>query len=91
MAGVGWHHGLAGLAAEGLTKLGHVLHDAVDAESPGRMGIGLHLQAELFGACAAAPALPVPQEELLQRSVAVLLLGEVDILASSVGEERDES
>jgi hypothetical protein len=64
VAGVGWHHGLAGLAAKGQAELGHVLNDAVDAELPWGMWIGLRLQAELFGAGAAAPALFMPQEEL---------------------------
>jgi hypothetical protein len=86
-AGVGRHHGLAGFAAEGLAELGHVLHDSVDSELPGRMGIGLHLQAELFRAGAAAPALPVTQEELLQGRVAVLLRGEVDALTLGIGEK----
>jgi hypothetical protein len=34
-AGVGRHHGLAGLAAEGAAELGHILHDAIDPETPG--------------------------------------------------------
>ena len=53
------------------------------------MGIGLHLEAELLGTCGAAPVLAVSEEELLQGSVAVLLLGKVDILTLGVGEERD--
>jgi len=89
VASVGGHHGLAGLTAEGLAELGHVLHYAVDAELPGRVGIGLHLQAELFGSVAAAPVLAMSKEELLLRSVAILFLREVDILAFGVCEERD--
>ena len=54
-AGVDGHHGLAGLATEGLIELEHVLHDTVDAELARRMRIGLHLQAELLGTSAAAP------------------------------------
>ena len=34
-AGVGGHHWLAGLAAEGLAELRHVLHDAVHAKLSG--------------------------------------------------------
>ena len=63
--GVDGHHGLAGFAAEGFAELTHVLHDAVDPELPGRVGIGLHLHAELFWAGAAAPALTVSEKELL--------------------------
>ena len=56
------HHGLAGLAAESLAEFRHVLHHAVYPELPWRVRIGLHLQPELFGAGAAAPALSVPRK-----------------------------
>jgi len=82
-----WHHGLAGFAAEGPAELRHVLDDSVDAKLAGRMGIGLHLQAELLGTRVAAPILPKAYEELLHRRITVLLLGEVSFLSTRVGKE----
>src|ERR1039457_4303575 len=64
-AGIDWHHGLTGFAAEGVAELGHILDYAVHSKLPGGVGGGLHLQTELFGARAAAPALSGSGGELL--------------------------
>src|SRR5580704_13513596 len=90
-AGIHRHHGLTGFTAESLAKLRHILHYAVHPELPGRMRIGLHLQAELLRAGAAAPTLPVSEEELLHRSIAVLLLCQVNALPLGIGQKRDVS
>ena len=42
-AGVSWHHGLAGFAAEGFAEFGHVLDYAVHAELPRRVRVRLYL------------------------------------------------
>src|SRR5271170_4424942 len=87
-AGVHRRHGLAGLAAEGLAHLWHVLHHAVDAELARRVRIGLHLQANLCGTDAAAPVLSEGDEEFLNWRIAVRVLRlEVDVLALRVCQE----
>ncbi len=82
---------MTGFAAEGLAELGHVLHYTVRPELPGRMRIGLHLQAELLGTGTAAPTLSVSQEELLHWSVAILLLCQVDVFPLCIGQESHVS
>ena len=63
--------GCAGLAREGLLEFGHVLHDAVDAESGGRMRVGLHLQPQRFIALIARTRSGRSQEEALLGGEAV--------------------
>jgi hypothetical protein len=87
VAGVDRHHRLAGLAPKSLAEFRHVLHHAVHAEFARGVRIGLDLQAKLLGPSISTPALPMPQEELLSRSVTTLLAGEVDVLTLGIGEE----
>ena len=84
--GIGGHHGLTRLAAEGLSKLRHVLYHAYP-ELAGRVGIGLHLQPKLLGPGAATPVLPVAQEELLDRRIGALLGREINPLLPGIGQE----
>jgi len=53
------------------------------------MRIGLHLQAQLFGARITTPALTVAEEELLQRRVTVLFGIEIEAFSFGIGQECD--
>src|SRR5277367_3070148 len=90
-AGVYRHHGLPGFAPESFAELTHILHNAIDAELPRRVRIGLHLQPKLLRTSVAAPALPEAQEKLLHRSISILLLGKVNRLTFCVRKKCDVS
>src|SRR5271163_1283566 len=53
------------------------------------MRVGLHLRPQLFGTRSSTPVLTVSQKKLLQRSVAVLLLVEINVLAFSIFQKSD--
>ncbi len=60
------HHGLSSVAAEGVSKLGHVGDDVVDSVAAERMSLRHHGGASSFRTEFTAPHVGVRQEEILQ-------------------------
>src|SRR5215831_1846488 len=76
------NHGLPGFASPSLLKFGHVLQNTIDAIATGRVRVGVHEHARIFGPAFFAPDPPEPEEEPLLGCVPVNLLAG---LASFVG------